>query len=230
MKVQYMLDYRTREKHVAITNSDHIKRNRTLKTIHVIRLFLVAALFGFTAIHCAHDNPVDSTVTVTTQGLQLIQMPHGLEMKKETAVLSSISAVSGGEIALDYMEADPSVKRQKKMLNLHVEIRFDRYSVSSDFVASLNIDAGYLMPELAMQFGPHGTTFLKPATLEVYASGLDLSWVPAGETLKLYYDNDGEWEEIEGDVSIDRRRGELQCLNGKLPHFSRYAFGRVCAY
>ena len=48
------------------------------------RLFFITALCGFTAIHCAQDNPVGSPVPEITQGLQLVQLPQGLDMKKET--------------------------------------------------------------------------------------------------------------------------------------------------
>ena len=154
-----------------------------------VRLFMITALFGFTAIHCAQDNPVGSPVPEITQGLQLIQLPQGLQMQKiDLSTTSYISAISGGELAVDYVEEDPSDRKKKKVLSFHVEIVFGKYSVSSDFEATLAVLGGYLMPELALQFGPHGTHFLKPASLSAVARGLDLSWVPDGETLKLYYD------------------------------------------
>jgi len=160
-----------------------------------------------------------------TQTPGFIPMPKSLALQKPIWIMESITVKNGGTLKLKYVETD-STKPKDKLFELQIEITFHKKSVSEDFIAGLGMDAHYLMSDLALEFGPHGTSFLKPAELKIKVKGLDLSDYVKGEKIRLFYSSDGKWEEMKGKVSANFEKGELSCKDGKLPHFSRYAFGR----
>jgi hypothetical protein len=158
---------------------------------------------------------------------QLLLMPIDAEVQKGLATLPSaetqILQAQGGDLVLSFS----TLGRTKKdtLLAFYAGLKFEPWSVNNSFTASVTADPTYLSSTVAMTFGPHGTDFITPASLVVRVKGIDLSWIPAGTVLHLYYDNNGTWEMMAGDVTYDTNTKVLQCLNGKLPHFSRYAFG-----
>jgi hypothetical protein len=92
----------------------------------------------------------------------------------------------------------------------------------------MSLDDQVLQSNVDLTFGPHGTTFLKPALLDVNVSGMDLSGLNPRDRVYLWYvDTTGTWIRMDAKrVDVDVKKGQLRCQDGKLPHFSAYAFGR----
>jgi len=140
-----------------------------------------------------------------------------------------ITVAEGGTLELEYRQGATN-NYGVTLYQIRSSISFAPGSISNDFTASFALDGGAMMSTISMEFGPHGTMFLQPANLSIYVSGLDLSYLTPQDEVKLYYDDNGTWVEMEGTVWANRTKGSINCINGKLPHFSRYAFGRVAAY
>lgn len=100
-------------------------------------------------------------------------------------------------------------------------------SVTSLVNLSLSIDDQIIGGEVLLTFGPHGTVFDPPARLNLKVSGLDLRNVDPN-SINMYYINEvsGNWEQMQSDnIIVNVNKGTIQVINGRLPHFSRYAIG-----
>lgn len=103
------------------------------------------------------------------------------------------------------------------------------YALNENTYLTMSFDDTYMMGDVDLTFGPHGVCFNKPALLNVEATGLDFSGFAPTDKLKLYYFNEttGVWEQMQADdIRWDFETGYLKCVNGRLPHFSRYGFTR----
>lgn len=84
--------------------------------------------------------------------------------------------------------------------------------------------------KLQVQFNPHGLQFKVPAKFSYTATGVDLSTLPAGTEIKLFYvdEQTGSFEEMKGgSISYDVESGTVTCTDAEIPHFSEYAFGYI---
>jgi hypothetical protein len=204
------------------SDSSEIKRGSIMKRVSLVGnlvLFVSVVLLG---AGCQLDNPIETATSPKPQAPQFLKMPSHAGLNKIITASSPIYVKGGGKVNLDYEEKDAT---GKKVFDLEIELKFDDKSVSNDFVASVATDANYLMSSVDLLFGPHETTFLRPAKLKVHVKGMDLSGLTDKSVVHLYYENNGTWELMDGDVKLNVKDGELKCDNGKLPHFSRYAFG-----
>jgi hypothetical protein len=192
---------------------------KCISLVNKLALFVSIVLLG---VGCQKDNPIETPNTSKEQAPQFLKLPPRAGLNKIITASSPIYVKGGGKVNLKDEEKDAT---GKKVFELEIELKFDDKSVSNDFVASLTTDASYLMSSVDLAFGPEGTTFLRPANLKVHVKGMDLSGLTDKSVVNLYYDNNGTWELMDGDVKLHVKDGELQCDNGKLPHFSRYAFG-----
>jgi hypothetical protein len=155
------------------------------------------------------DNPTGYTP-------RLIEMPKSAALQKTFQASASISAANGGTLAINAVDpTDPA------SLSYDISLVFEANTISTDMTASISTDSKYLM----YWFEPHGTNFNKPAKLSVTVKGVDLNWVKPGDVLYLWYQGQYGWEKMPGTVTYDVATGTVQCLNGELPHFSRYGFG-----
>jgi hypothetical protein len=155
------------------------------------------------------DNPASYTPS-------FIEMPKSAALQKTFQADASITAQNGGTLHIDAVDPDDPAS-----LNYEISLVFEPSTVPYDITASISTDSKYLM----YWFEPHGTTFNKPAKLSVKITGVDLSWVKPGQQLFLWYQGPGGWQKMNGTVTYDVSTGTVQCLNGELPHFSRYGFG-----
>jgi hypothetical protein len=151
---------------------------------------------------------------------KFIELPSGMSALKNLSVWGQVTQKNGGELKLDYKE------NVEGKFELHVKLKFEKGTVSNDFDASLSMDANYLMNNVNLEFGPHGSYFIRPAKLEIVVRGMDLSGFTDNDKIYLYYEDSGQWTQMQGDVKISVNEGKLECKNGELPHFSRYAFCR----
>ncbi len=185
---------------------------------------LLAFGTAFFLVGCQKDSLTGPAETSQAQGpfVRLLELPKG-SLHKVSTTSETITVQSGGKLQIHYAEDDPV--GGKDALKIDVEVRFAPGSVSDDFVASMTADANYAMTSLNLSFGPQNVTFLKPAEVKMHVTGMNLSRLPAGAELRLYLVEDGTWVPMPGTVTFNARTGEVKCLDGQLPHFSRYAFG-----
>lgn len=196
-----------------------------MKKERVLRLAIVLMVTVFVA-GCQNEQaplmgPEEPAAAITPV---LVELPNDPDMAKYLHAENFISAIDGGEIVLSYRSYFTGLK-------IYMKVEFEPGSVTNDFTASLSTDTKYLTTNMALTFGPHGTDFLKPAKLTIYASGLDLRAFRYLDrdrnghvNLKMYYTSDGKYDLMNGGVDIDIWAGTLTVV-AELPHFSRYAFG-----
>jgi hypothetical protein len=181
--------------------------------------FIIAILFGW-LLGC-NNNPVQgpdqnsSQVTSAGEKVELLELPGtpGMDLGKKSSVSGSISADSGGELEITGQFCSATLIIPKKGLSK------DQYlsMVPDDYTASI-------------EFGPEGLIFKKHAKLNYTAAGLNLSSVPVGTVMNLYYYNEttGAYEQMSSEsITYDRKLGTLTCVNGDIPHFCIYAFGYI---
>lgn len=183
-------------------------------------IFLLAGFFLLLVGCTDFENPMGVEDIAQPNELNFLTLPDPGAFFKTLEATATITPQTGGELKLSYSQG-----QGKDKVDIDITLRFDPGSVSEDIEVTLSVDQDILMTNIDIKFGPSGTEFLKPAKLSVNAKGLDLSGVPADANISLYYDNNGTWEEVEANMvrhNVDL--GQLQCANGKIPHFSRYAF------
>ena len=132
-----------------------------------------------------------------------------------------ISYQNGGELKLNYKTIQTDYGEVKVFIMLKV---FPQ-TISHDATLSLSLDDEFLIGNIAMEYGPHGITFSKPAMLEIFAQGVDLSGFNP-EKIDIYYDNQvtGELELIKSKkIIIKEDIGTIRVVYAEIPHFSRYA-------
>jgi hypothetical protein len=147
---------------------------------------------------------------------RFVELPKSAALQKTLMATANISAVNGGVLGINAADADDAAS-----ISYDLSLTFAPGAVSSDIVASVSTDSKCMM----YWFEPHGTTFNAPAKFVAKIKGVDLSWVSNGQVLSLWYQGPGGWTKMNGTVTYNKATGYVECLNGELPHFSRYGFG-----
>jgi hypothetical protein len=193
--------------------------------------FVLAILFGW-LLGC-NSNPVQAPdqnsnqVSPVGQKIQLLELPGttGMNLAKTSSIASSIlrwvSVDSGGELESN---------EQFGTVTVTATLSIPKKGLSEGRYISMMLDNSKL---LQIEFNPEGLQFKVPAKLSCTATGLDLSSVPVGAEIKLYYCNQktGKFEEMNSaSITYNRKSGTLTCLNAEIPHFSIYAFGYIKKY
>lgn len=152
---------------------------------------------------------------------KLLQLPLPLWGANQGASSTSyITSSSGGKVSVTYSYT--SILR--KLFRVTATLSVPPGAIDKDTYVTMSVDDKYL----ALKFKPSGLKFNIPAELDFNATGLDLSILPFGAPISLYYVNDyGVMTEKENAESISANRfyGSVVCNDGEIPHFSRYAFG-----
>jgi len=110
---------------------------------------------------------------------------------------------------------------------LEINLEILPYSLSRDAYISMATDDNYLLGDVYVTFGPHGTLFNPPAVLNFKVSGVNLSGVNP-DLIDIYYVNPstGLWELMPREnVIVDAGAGYINIVNAQFSHFSRYAIG-----
>lgn len=183
-------------------------------------LFCISLLMTF--IGCEQNEPLstdpdNAKSSAQIQFLSIADLTNSL--KKETTVYEWIDAERGGIINLEH-NGDEGLFIKNKFI-------IWPYTMSESAEIGISIDDETFEGCVDVQFSPHGIVFSQPASLNIYASGLDFDGVNTDE-LGIYYDNEdtGEWEEMECDeFNVYPDEGKLAVKNAKIPHFSRYGIG-----
>ena len=178
---------------------------------------------------CQNDSPVSfQDNPVTASGPQFLKLPGIHALAKMVADTALITPEHGGRLELDFKYSYVDSDGVTRKLDADLSVTFQPQGVTDTLVATMSLDDQVLQSNVDLTFGPHGTTFLKPALLDVNVSGMDLSGLNPRDRVYLWY-VDTTWTWIRMDakrVDVDVKKGQLRCQDGKLPHFSAYAFGR----
>lgn len=197
------------------------------KFLVLLIIFVIFVIIAFSFSNCSKDmSPVASNQEIKEQG-GIKFLSFGKSSKSLQKVITATEFIEkeiGGKLSLEF--AYENVDSQKVDVDIELEIQAN--SIVEDNEFTMSVDDEYFVSDLDVTFGPHGTQFSIPALLNISVKGIDLSGVNPDEVF-LYYDNQetGEWELMECDViEIDAEQGLIKIVNGKLPHFSRYAIGQ----
>lgn len=212
------------------TSIGRLLEDYMVKKIGVILICcLVLAFFSCT------ENPLTSVQEksapqVSEKAITFIPLPNApTGLKKELTATRWISAKYGGLLQISYSYYVPGTYRKVTVL---ATLRVPAGAVPYDQYLTMRLDDQTLSGSVDMNvmFGPHGTTFYRPALLSIVTTGLDLSSIPSSANVQLYYYNTdtGTYEPMTVKMAqYNLSSGMIQCLDGELPHFSRYAFGYV---
>ena len=204
---------------------------------------VVALSVSFALIGCQNEGAqLTEPNAEGADDTMLVPMPENPVLGKIVTASTLVSATSGGllgTIAIAYPEGSFTASSSLESgvdfstasrisnpdVSLITSVAFAPWSVKSDFIATMSANTDYL----TFDFGPEGASFSTPANFSVTMKGLDFSKMKITSRSKLYlkYWNPTtkRWERMSGTVTFDVTTGTLTCLNGKLPHFSRYGFG-----
>jgi len=167
-------------------------------------------------------NPAVGTGSVSpTPTLIFLPRSGGGPLSKDITVSQFVTALSGGLLRVhgDYLDEERGVT-----VRMDWCLRIAPHSISESGWFSIALDE----EALAADFGPDGTVFRTPALLDMTTTGLDLSAVPEGAEVHLYWYNPatGSWELTSAKkITLSRSEGKIVCKDGEIGHFSRYGFG-----
>ena len=103
-------------------------------------------------------------------------------------------------------------------ISMKLEIGKDALSAPTPITMSLPVPG-----EVMVEFGPRGTTFLKPIKWTVESIAIDVAPEDVDEIQCYYWDEvEEDWVSMGGDVVLNGNKFVLTCW---LDHFSRYAWG-----
>ena len=177
---------------------------------------------------CQNDGPLSvRTEGVATQEPAFITLPAHLSLQKLVGDTALITPAHGGELKLNFKYKYVSSTGVQKDLSVDMRLTFPPGAVDDSLVASLRVDDQVLRSSVDIAFNPHGSTFHKPAVLNVDVKGMDVAGFEPKTPIWLYYYDNGTWVKmVAKKIEFNFDQGEIKCDHGELPHFSRYAFGR----
>jgi hypothetical protein len=193
-------------------------RKRIAATV-VTALLTVGLALNFSG--CSKENALGPIIENEKPDFNILSFGNVQNsLKKTIKVSKNIKKAYGGTLYLsDEFETDD------EEVDVDIRLKIHPNSIPADDEFLMSIDSDQFLANLDVVFGPHGMKFSKPAELTINIQGLDLSGLDLN-TIQVYYDNQdtGQWEMMECDeISIDIDNGEIEVINAKLPHFSRYA-------
>ena len=177
---------------------------------------------------CQNDGPVGvQTDPAAAQEPAFITLPANMSLQKTIGDTALITPQHGGELKLNYKYKYVASTGVQKELNVTMSLKFPQGAVDDSLVVSLRMDDQVLRSSVDITFNPHGSTFLKPAILDVDVKGMDVAGFSPNDSIWLYYYDNGTWVKmVAKKIDFNFNNGEIKCNDGQLPHFSRYAFGR----
>lgn len=201
-------------------------------------VFLLFSFIIFISLGCQENisvNPEDNSnlqhntaswkADAQDQNIDLIKLPINTSNSLQKVVTQMVYAGQTNIINYDFEYVAVTGQRVK----VDAKLRIPPEALSEDIEIILSVDEEYLVTEISFTFGPAGQTFLKPLLLDIKANGLELSDLDQNDKLKFVYYNEttGTWDEmVVKFIKVDTEDGELFCLQGNIPHFSRYGFTR----
>lgn len=190
------------------------------------KLFLLTAMMiGLFLVGCQDSNNLvgpENTVGTPGNSVSFLKLPASLEPRPlHKPIPFLITPQSGGVV--HYSDTYQSAKGP---VTVDVKLNFPPGAVSDSMIVVVDISNDQLTGELKMDFGPSPTSFLKPALLTFTAQGLDPASMPsdASAITFVFMDNGNYVPMTAKKISINLDKGELNVLDGEVPHFSRYGW------
>jgi len=153
----------------------------------------------------------------------LIPLPvNSMRSRAAKQAASSVVTVTGekaADIAFGY-----NYWAGSKIVDIAMTLHFEPGAVNEPADVCMSLD----LRTFAVEFSPGIDRFTTPPVFSASARGLDLSAVPDGAAVHLYYIDDSVCEIIPSDpILYDKAAGWLTLTNALIPHFSMYGFGFV---
>jgi hypothetical protein len=157
------------------------------------------------------------------QGVQLLTLPPSTEksLEKRSEVTKYVRYDRWNIVSISN-----SYKCDNRRVSINASLTIPSNSLNQDTWITMGFVDDYLMSDVNLSFGPDGTEFNKPAFLNIFAYGLDLSGWSQNDDPKLaaYNESTGQWEVVPFQkVYFNVENGSLWCYS-QLTHFSRYGF------
>jgi hypothetical protein len=106
-----------------------------------------------------------------------------------------------------------------------MSISFQPGDLPSDQTITISINKTTFAKNADVTFGPAGLEFVNPAMLSLFGSGVDVA--AQSSEVELKYWSNGTWEDMPYSWGYYTSNfSGIVLASGKIPHFSRYAFGR----
>ena len=186
---------------------------------------LVAIALSFTA--CQEEStlisPQNEEATFTTQAEPnwiSLPAPDGDRVQKKFMAFKWITKKHGGKIEFREKYKPRGGKRGDEV-KITSSLEFDKNAVEEDHLMFMLIDDRTGTSKML----PH-QEFNSPGILNQKFENIDLSFIEDEKNVKYYYlSADGTYEEMECDeIKVDIKKGKIEIINGRIPHFSRYGF------
>ncbi len=191
-----------------------------MKTLSAILVLIMATMLVIWGTGCQMAGPTESIAPGSDYVPQLIKLPGPKSLHKVIPVSQRITADSGGVLKLQYDNGSSLYH-----FAIDASLTFMPHAVNSDVTVTMSLDDSLVL----LNFEP-SMTFNIPAQLNVQATGLDLSGFATSSGFNLYWHDPitGAWVAMPAQAIVVTAAvsGTLACMNGQIPHFSVYAFGR----
>ena len=208
-----------------------MKTQRRITALAVTALLAVGMALNFSG--CSKELSLGPEADETSKKqLNILAFGTPKSMAKIVEKSKEISSEDGGTIWLEHEFEDEDYE-----VEVEISLKFLPDALSDDAVIKLSIDDHQFLGNMDVVFNPHGIEFLKPAILnfEIEVEGYDPTKSDLHERdFNIYYDNPetGQWEPMPREameVELEYENGEyeleIEVINARLPHFSRYAIG-----
>jgi hypothetical protein len=197
------------------------------------KLLLLITIVGLFLMGCQNSKDTgivgpDNSPTLNGKSISFLKLPANLEPTKSLSKRNpfSVTPKDGGNINYknSYMSA-------YGLVEIELQIKFEKNSVSDSMVVSVGIDQNELSGDLSLDFSPSPITFLIPAKLEMSVKGLDPASLPAHASDLILVcngqvDNPNYFEVIKcKEIKMNKKEGQIEVIDGIIPHFSRYGWG-----
>ncbi len=196
--------------------------------IKLLSLLLTVILFySCSEIKDFGSNPVSpSSDNDPFAKFSIIKLPKPLNARLDKRIYSVPTLITpdkGGKVQFSYSYQAIN----NSWVGVDLSLTFLPGAVTDSTTITISLVDDALKGDVALDYGPSPTTFLIPAKLDLNTFGLDLSYLPDSSVLKLLYlAQDGSVIVVPTfKIIVNKASGSIQCVDGVIPHFSRYAFG-----
>lgn len=188
-----------------------------------LKILIITAVFSLAIFGgCSNDAATPVSASSINETPDFLKLPERMDksLAKAFSVTKFIYAAEGGTVPLlnTYRAAPDS-----HLVTIDVALDLKPGDLPNDASLTISLDDVLFLANVDMTFGPHGVVFNHGVKLSVHASGLDAGTMP--HHVKLYCITNGVWEKVNGSNGVFSA-GTLDA-QGKLSHFSQYAFRRV---
>jgi hypothetical protein len=196
--------------------------------MNILKSFLLALVATVILFGCGpHDNPVatapDPPSVLSKEApaeIGLTYLPAPVSgVQKLIWKSQRIVASKGGTIDLSYAYYSVLGKCSR-----NASLKIPPGALAHDTDITMAFDTSVA----GVRFQPEGLVFKGQALLDYSIKGVYLSTVASASQYSLYYDSENGYYERQTvkKIQADYGKGTLACTDGKIHHFSRYAFGR----